>query len=236
MFVRFPAALLLLMTCTSTVSAQQYINLLENQSLQHWMTPGGDEPPAGWQLGSDGVLHMAGKGGNLLTREEFGDFELWFEFKITPKGNSGIKYRVQKYGGSWLGLEYQVLDDNAYPKLTREHLTASLYDLVTPIPEVTRLNPVGEYNIAKIRVANQRAQHWINGQLMIDEPLTGSSWKEHVANSKFKKHAEFGENVLGHLMLTDHGDEAWYRNIYIRRLGSQSSDCSLCNRQVSLQP
>lgn len=236
MLVRFSVALLLMTVCASTASAQQYINLLENQSLQHWMTQGGGEPPAGWQLEPDGVLHMVGKGGNLLTREEFGDFELWFEFKISPKGNSGIKYRVQKYGGSWLGLEYQVLDDTAYPKLTREHLTASLYDLVTPIPEVTRLHPVGEYNIAKIRVANQRTQHWINGQLMIDEPLTGPSWHEHVANSKFKKRAEFGENVLGRLMLTDHGDEAWYRNIFIRRLGSQSSDCSLCNRQVSLQP
>ena len=134
------------------MSAQQFDNLLEGQELNRWIKPGGADVTGGWQFEDGGVLHLNGKGGNIITREQYGDFELWFEFRIAPKGNSGIKYRVTQYGKSWLGLEYQVLDDAAFPKLTREHLTASLYDLATPIPDVTRLNPDGGI------------QHWQNSR------------------------------------------------------------------------
>ncbi|MEZ6130549.1 MAG: DUF1080 domain-containing protein [Planctomycetaceae bacterium] len=216
--------------------AQSYTNLLDGDGLQHWMTPGGGDVGEGWKLEPGGVLHKAGNGGNIITREKFGDFELWFEFRISAKGNSGIKYRVDQYGKSWLGLEYQVLDDAAFPKLTRDHHTGSLYDLVAPIPAVTRLNAEDQYNVGKIRVAGQRAQHWVNGQLLIDEPLTGPRWKNHVANSKFKQTPGFGENPLGHLMLTDHHSEVWYRNIYVRRLDTESSGCPARVQQVSLQP
>ena len=143
---------------------------------------------------------------------------MWFEFKVAPKGNNGIKYRVRQYDKSWLGLEYQILDDAAFPQLTRDHLTASLYDLVLPKPESTRLKPPGEFNLGKIRVQNNLTQHWINGQLMIKQKLTGEDWKAHVAASKFKNRTEFGQNDLGRIMLTDHNSETWFRNIFIRRL------------------
>lgn len=213
--------------CFSEASvAQDYVNLLEGRNLSRWMKPDGSAVTTGWEFEADGVLHLAGKGGHIVTREQYGDFELWFEFKIAEKGNSGLKYRVRQYGKSWLGLEYQVLDDSAFPKLTRDHHTASLYDLVTPLPAVTRLNADGEFNIGKIRVQNQRVQHWVNGQLMIDTALTGETWQSYVAASKFNKHAGFGENRIGHLMLTDHKTEVWYRNVFIRRLESTCCDCS----------
>lgn len=216
----FQAGILVLLSFTwsKDALAQQYINLLDSPGLNQWTKANGDPVSGGWQLEPGGILHLAGKGGNLLSREEFGDFELWFEFRVAQKGNNGIKYRVRDYGKQTLGLEYQILDDAAFPKLTREHLTASLYDLVTPIPAMTRLNPVGQYNVGKIRVQCNHVQHWINGQLMIDEYIGSERWKSHVADSKFRDREDFGENPSGRLMLTDHGAEVWFRNMFIRRL------------------
>ncbi|GAB5444151.1 MAG: DUF1080 domain-containing protein [Fuerstiella sp.] len=212
---------LLMCLIVETAMAQQFTNLLSNQ-MGHWQQLNGQPTAEGWQIEDGGVLHLTGKAGNIVTRERYGDFELWFEFKVADSGNSGIKYRVRQYGKSWLGLEYQILDDERYPHLTRDHLTASLYDLVTPIADETRLNSRDEFNVGKIRVQNGRVQHWVNGQLMIDTRLSGPGWKEHVRNSKFKDRPNFGENRLGRIMLTDHNSEAWYRNVFIRRLDSCS--------------
>lgn len=221
---RFFVVVIAFLSAVGSASAQ-YINLLQNDDLnQHWMKAGGADVGQGWEFEPGNVLRLKGAG-NLLTRQQFGDFEMWFEFRVAAKGNSGIKYRVQQYGTRWLGLEYQVLDDAAFPKLPRKHLTASLYGLMDPIPAVTRLQPDGEFNVGKVRVHNQRVQHWVNGQLTVDAPLSGESWKHHVAHSKFKPHDGFGENPLGHIMLTDHKSEAWYRNIYLRRLDDSTCCC-----------
>lgn len=208
---------LLTVPSTLTASAQSYTNLLSDD-LNHWQKLNGQPVDDGWSVEKGGILHLTGRAGNIVTREQYGDFELWFEFKVAEKGNSGIKYRVKQYDGRWLGLEYQILHDEKFPHLTREHLTASLYDLVTPIPSETRLKPRGEFNVGKIRVENGRVRHWINGQLMIDTRLYGPDWQQHVADSKFKDRDHFGENQLGRIMLTDHNSETWFRNVFIRRL------------------
>ena len=217
--LRFVLLLLLTFCSFESASADSWMNLLEGQKLDQWMKKDGSEPAKTWQF-VDGWLQLNGKGGDLITKQEYGDFELWFEFRISEKGNSGIKYRVQKYDGRYLGLEYQVLDDPAFPKLTDEHKTGSLYDLVTPSPVTKRLHPQGQMNVAKIRVQGNRIQHWINGQLLIDEQASGSTWLNHVSNSKFKKHAGFGENQSGRIMLTDHNCEVWFRNIYLKPLSA----------------
>jgi len=210
--------------------AQQYTNLLSND-LNHWMKPNGDAVTEGWQIEPGAVVHLSGKGGNIVTREQFGDFELWFEFRISPQGNSGIKYRVKDYNKSLLGLEYQVLDDAGFPKLSRSHATASLYDLVPPIPAETRQHSLQEFNVGKIRVEGNQTRHWINGQLTIDEQLSGPHWHAFVAGSKFKDKEAFGENTLGRLMLTDHNSEVWFKNMFIRRLGSATCK-PVCSSQV----
>ncbi|MDG1897492.1 MAG: DUF1080 domain-containing protein [Fuerstiella sp.] len=221
---RFLQVMLVVISLNASAAlAQSYVNLLNSPTLNKWMKPSGEDVDAGWQLEPGGVLHLSGKGGHIITRQEHGDFELWFEFRIADKGNSGVKYRVKHYGRQLLGIEYQILDDKAYPKLTRDHLTASLYDLVLPIQDETRLNGGDEFNIGKIRVQNNRVQHWVNGQLTIDEPLCGPRWKAHVAGSKFSNKEDFGENVMGHLMLTDHGSEVWYQNMFIRSLSCCNS-------------
>lgn len=224
------AILLALAVCLTlnSVQAADWNNLLNGQSLDQWMKADGSAPSETWQF-KDGWLHLNGKGGNLITRKEYGDFELWFEFRISEKGNSGIKYRVQKYGNSLLGIEYQILDDAAFPKLPESHKTGSMYHLVTPIPAEKRMNPPGEINVAKVRVQGNRVQHWINGQLLIDQKIGTEDWAQHVQNSKFKKHEAFGQNQLGRIMLTDHNCEVWYRNVFIKSLSSGGSGGVTCS-------
>lgn len=200
--------------------AQTYTNLLQDRSLHNWMLPNGDPVQSGWTFDPDGSLHLVGKGDNILTRYEYQNFDLWFEFKIAEKGNSGIKYRVQKYGSSWLGPEYQIQDDAAFPGQSPKHHTASLYDIVdrsSPILERKYL-PMNEWSVGRVVVQNNRIRHWMNGNLIIDEHSNSQRFIDAVHDSKFDDKPCFGRNCSGRLMLTDHGSEVWYRNLYIRRL------------------
>lgn len=204
----------------SHAEAQQYVNLLADSSLTHWTKPNDSPVGEGWKLEPGGILHLSGKGGNILSREEYGDFDLWFEYKIAASGNNGIKYRVAKYDGSWLGIEYQIQDDQAFPKMAEKHKSASLYDILsTSGPALTRnYKPLDEFSVGRIVVQNNRARHWMNGNIVIDECLDGPVFAEAIRNSKFRNHDGFGRNHTGRLMLTDHNSEVWYRNVYVRRL------------------
>lgn len=204
----------------SPASAQQYTDLLKDRSLSQWMLPNGGDVTQGWKIEADGSLHLAGKGDNLLTREDFGDFDLWFDWKISAKGNSGIKYRVMKYGNSWLGLEYQIQDDSAFPKMSAKHYTASIYDLFDKSAGIFSRKYIGadEYSVGRVIVQRNRIRHWMNGNLIIDERDDSPRFADAVKDSKFRGQQGFGTNHSGKLMLTDHGSEVWYRNVFIRRL------------------
>ncbi|MCA9037482.1 MAG: DUF1080 domain-containing protein [Planctomycetaceae bacterium] len=221
----FTMAALLISWCQlcldgSNALAQGYTNLISDASLSQWTKADGKPVDGGWVLEPGGVLHLSGKGGNLISRDEFGDFDLWFEYRISEKGNNGIKYRVKKYGNSLLGLEYQIQDDQAFPKMAEKHRTASLYDLFVPSQPfyVRDYKPLSDYNVGRIVVQNGRVRHWMNGRLIIDEYFGTPRWMEAVANSKFRNHEGFGQNTVGRLMLTDHNSEVWLRNVFIRRL------------------
>ncbi|HQX51657.1 MAG TPA: DUF1080 domain-containing protein [Planctomycetaceae bacterium] len=213
-------ALILCTAIASPVMAQPYTNLLQDRSLDSWMLPSGDAVEKGWSFDEDGALHLVGKGNNILSRDEYQEFELWFDFRISEKGNSGIKYRVQKFGSAWLGLEYQIQDDAAFPKQAAKHQTAGLYDLIdrsNPILE-RRYLPRNEWSTGHIVVQNNRLRHWMNGNIIIDEHSDSQHFTDAVEHSKFKNTAGFGRNPSGRIMLTDHGTEVWYRNLYVRRL------------------
>jgi len=200
--------------------AQNYTNLLQDRALHHWTLPDGTKVDKGWVFDSDGALHLAGQGGNILTQCDYENFDLWFDFRISEKGNSGIKYRVQKYGTSWLGPEYQIQDDAAFPKQSAKHQTASLYDLVdrSSLNFERRYLPLNEWSVGRIIVQNNRLRHWMNGNLIIDEHTESQQFSDAVNASKFKDTPGFGRNSSGKIMLTDHGTEVWYRNVYIRNL------------------
>jgi hypothetical protein len=174
----------------------------------------------GWEFDADGNLHLAGNGGNIITRDEYRDFDLWFDYRVSEKGNSGIKYRVKKFGSSLLGCEYQIQDDASFPRMSPKHFTASLYDVVaksSPILE-QKYAPAGEFNVGRIIVQNHRIRHWMNGNLIIDELDCSQRFKDALSQSKFRDEDGFGQNACGRLMLTDHGTEVWYRNLFVRRL------------------
>jgi hypothetical protein len=202
------------------VHAQGYINLLQDRSLTQWMKTDGSDVDKGWEFDGDGNLHLSRAGGNIVTRDEYRDFELWFDYRISSSGNNGIKYRVQKFDNSWLGLEYQIQDDAAFPKLPPKHYTASLYDIIDKSGSVLERKYAadGEFNTGRIVVQNSRLRHWMNGKLIIDELDCSQRFDEAIQKSKFKNTEGFGKNASGRLMLTDHNSEVWYRNLYIRRL------------------
>lgn len=189
-------------------------------------------PPKGW-LYTDGTMHVlpsAGKeesgGGDIVTDSLYGAFDLSFEFKITPGANSGVKYFVtlsEVTKGSAIGLEYQVLDDALHPdaKLGRngDRTLASLYDLIPSNKPARFVRPIGAWNTGRIIVyPNNHVEHYLNGIKVLEYERGSKEFKDLVAISKYVVWKNFGEAKEGHLLLQDHGNEAWFRSIKVKRL------------------
>ena len=186
----------------------------DGKSLAAWTTQDGKPVSECWEV-ADGVIHLKKDGrraGHIVTVEEFGDFDLSFEWKIAPGGNSGLKYKVRNYGNKVLGCEYQIYDDTGAKKKARPQNSAgALYDLYEP-SDSKHLKPAGEYNQARIVVRGNRIEHWLNGALVVSATIGDDEWNRRIAASKFNDAKAFARNARGKLMLTDHGSEVWYRN------------------------
>ena len=200
---------------TITVADETPAPLFDGRSLENWTSLDGSPVSDGWEV-VDGVIHLRkGKtrSGHIVTREEYGDFTLTFDWKIAPGGNSGVKYRVRQFGKQTLGCEYQIYDHPGGRKpVSTKNRSGSLYDVYPPHRGAT-LNPPGEFNSAKIVVRGDRLEHWLNGYLIVSATVGGEEWKRRIADSKFDDVPGFGENPRGKIMLTDHGSEVWYRNL-----------------------
>ena len=191
-------ALLALVSCSFAAEPVQL-------TLADFTNLNGEAPTGGWQAEGESVIHLAGK-----------NFVLEWDWKLNPKGNNGIKYWVTKIGGKeWLGIEYQMIDDSGHPDGLKggSHTTASIYDIKEPIPGKL-VKPAGEWNSSKIIVQDGKIQHWLNGALASEADTTTPEWKEIIAKSKFKNKEGFAPGK-GKIMLTEHGDETWFRNIRI---------------------
>lgn len=194
------------------------ISLFDGETLDGWTTLGGGPISDGWEV-VDGTIHRKGSGGYLVVDQDFTHFILDFEWKISEGGNSGLKYKVKKFEkGGWLGCEYQILDDANHPNGNKVKTSAAaLYDVYAPA-EHKVLKPVGEYNHSRIRVYGNTIEHWLNGMKVLHVRTDSKDWQEHIAESKFAGKEGFGKNLVGKIMLQDHGDEVWYRNITVRHL------------------
>ena len=184
----------------------------------------------------DETIHLRADGpraGNILTTRHFADFDLHFEWKIAAKGNSGVKYRVQKFGDQVLGCEYQILDDAGYPGLQANQWTGSLYDLYAPTSSPTK--SALEFNHSRIVVSGNHIQHWFNGELVVQAVVRSSDWRARKASSKFTDVEGFGENRWGRIMLTDHNSEVWYRNLTLRPLEEPACGLLLAGRPTVLR-
>lgn len=174
-------------------------------------------PSKGWVV-EDGWLKCLerGGGGDIVSEGKFEEFELEWEWRLPRGGNNGLKYFITEERSSAIGHEYQMIDDSLV-KNSPKGLTASFYDVLPPAKK-TPLKPNGEINHSRVVVRGQTVEHWLNGEKVLQYELGSSEVLEAVARSKFKDVGGFGKRLRGHILLTDHRDEAWYRNIKIREL------------------
>ena len=188
------------------------INLFSSDDFSQWTKVSGDTVGVGWAI-KKGVVHRNARGGDIITKEKFKDFDLTFEWKISEAGNSGIKYRTRKN----LGLEYQVLDDLKHrDNKNPTHRSASLYELVAA-PDSKPLKKVGEWNKGRILAKGNQIEHWLNGEKVIEVTWGTDDWKKRFQKSKYRKNEGFG-SWEGPILLQDHNDPAWFRNLKIKKL------------------
>jgi hypothetical protein len=209
---------LVLSTLPLSARADETISLFDGKSLAGWTDKKGGEPSKGWVV-EDGALFRKEGGGDIYTKDEYGDFELSLEWKVAPKANSGIKYRMHRYAnGSVLGPEYQVLDDKGHSNGKDPKTSAgSAYDLLAPSDD-KELKSVGEWNSTKIVARGTKIEHWLNGKMILAFDTAGPEYTKAVAKSKFKDLDKFAQNPKGRIMLQDHGDQAWFRKITLKKL------------------
>lgn len=210
---------------TNAANDTAWVSLFDGQTLQGWHAYGQSAAGSAWNVDS-GAIHLdpskkEGRG-DLVTDQEFGNFDLELDWKISKNGNSGIIFYVQedttKYKNTYnSGVEMQVLDNAGHPdaKIIK-HRAGDIYDLITSSPETVK--PAGEWNHVEIRSENGKLDCYLNGTQVISTELWTDEWKKLVANSKFKDMPGFGTFKTGHIALQDHGDEVWYKNIRIKRL------------------
>lgn len=189
-------------------------------------------PEEGWTV-KEGMLMVeysgkgeAGNGGDIITEEQFGDFELKLDWRISPGGNSGVMFRVTEsdaYADSWnTAPEVQILDDFGYEKwndgyvINIKQMTGANYDMHAP--SFYYAKPAGEWNQFYLKVQGSHVEHWLNGMKIVDYELWTPEWKELVKKSKFSVYPDYGLARLGHVALQDHGHTVWFRNIKIRRI------------------
>lgn len=191
--------------------------LLGEHTTNSWRTYRGTGfPQTGWVIEGD-ALHLlpGGKGGELVSVATYDDFELEWEWKLAPKANNGLKYLVTEARPSAPGHEYQMVDNStmANPK----YQTATFYDVLA-VQMPTKLKPIGEWNQSRLIIAGNHIEHWLNGEKVLTYELGSAETQAALAQSKFKSEPGFGAKIKGHLLLTNHKDEAWYRNMRIREL------------------
>ncbi|SHI46304.1 protein of unknown function [Arenibacter nanhaiticus] len=206
--------------------------LWDGESTKGWRGARLEEfPEKGWEInnGELTVLSSGGAesaaGGDIVTTDLYGDFELKVDFKITEGANSGIKYYVNtdlnKGPGSSIGLEYQILDDNRHPDAKEgshegSRTLASLYDLIQADTNKP-FHGVGEWNTAYIKSINNHVEHWLNGTKVLEYERKSPAYKKLVSESKYSKWPNFGEAEKGYILLQDHGDKVTFKNIKIKK-------------------
>lgn len=207
-----------------------WVLLFDGATTNGWHTYGKTEVGAAWKV-ANGTLYLDASnkagwqtsgGGDIVTNETFENFHFKVEWKIAPKGNSGIIFNIKddraKYEHVWhTGMEMQVLDNDGHNDgKIKKHRSGDLYDIIESSVETVK--PVGEWNLAEIIQNNGQLELKLNGTTVVKTTLWDDNWRNLLANSKFRRMADFGTYRSGNIALQDHGDNVWYKNIKIRKL------------------
>ncbi|WP_341350744.1 DUF1080 domain-containing protein [Sabulibacter ruber] len=221
-------------TLTEKEKKEGWKLLFDGKTTKGWRGAYKDAfPEQGWKIenGELVVLKSGGgesrNGGDIITEQQYDNFELTLEAKLTPGANSGVKYfvteRLPKSPGSAIGLEFQILDDELHPdaKMGKDgnRTIGSLYDLITARNK--KVMPIGEWNKVRIVSKNKHVEHWLNGVKVVEYERGSQAFRDLVAASKYQKFEAFGEAPQGHILLQDHGDEVRYRNIKLLNLNTK---------------
>ena len=209
----------------------EWISLFDGETLDGWKRYNADEIGPLWTV-EDGAIKCDGKGhgegspefgGSLITLKAFGNFELELEWRISEGGNSGILYHVVEksdYSHAYVtGPEFQVRDDQPGEgdEATAKNLAGSSYDMYAA-PSTKKLNPVMEWNSAKIVYVDGKVEHWLNGEKLVEFDESSEDFKERFDQSKWSSgdYPYWNTYKEGSIALQDHGAAVWYRNIRIR--------------------
>ncbi len=197
--------------------------LFDGESMNHWRSYLKNDL-SGWIV-DDGTMKALGlggdEGGDIITKEQFENFELSLEWKIGPAGNSGILFMVHEDTAFQqvyhTGPEYQLLDDLGWKDSLKEwQKTGANYAM--HIANNPDLQPAGEWNTSRILKDGSHVEHWLNGKKVVDYELWTEDWTNRVKTGKWNDFPGYGQFKIGHISLQDHGAEAWFRNVKIREL------------------
>lgn len=210
-------------TLTDTETKEGWRLLFDGRSMDGWRAFKNQQNNS-WEV-SNGTLHCKPFNDNgdnhrsdLITKEQFKNFDLRFEWRITPQANTGVMYHVtEELNETYMtGPEYQIVDDDGYPgEMVDTQKSGAVYHMYAPSIE-TKLNPIGEWNDSRIVVNNNHAEHWLNGVKIAAYAIQSDDWKSKIASSKWKDFPRFGIPENGHIALQDHRNEVWFRNLKIR--------------------
>lgn len=217
--------------------------LFDGQTLNGWRLYRPSKSGKQWVI-EDGCLKNpkgTGRpetgGGELLTTEQFTDFDFRFEWRIAAGGNSGLIYFVKERlgnpgarmfrgddGTGPVGHEYQLLDDERHSDAqTPSHRAGALYALIAPNAD-KHLKPVGQFNQSRILVRGRHVEHWLNGTKILQYELESPALMQLIAGSKYKELPGFGTKFKTAFQIQDHGDEIWFRNLKLRPLSPAAGD------------
>jgi len=198
--------------------------LFDGKSLKGWRTYKEEKPRGQWKVEDGAITLTSGGGGDLITEDQYGDFDFRCEWKIADQGNSGIMWRsTEDHQYPWVsGPEYQILDSFAKPghKYTHEtdkgNIAGSFYDIIPGKEEWSK--PVGEWNETRIVVKGSKITLYLNGTVTAEVDTATDAFKELLAKSKFNGWEHFNKAPKGHIVFQDHGDKVAFRSIRIRKL------------------
>jgi len=210
-------------TLTAAEKAAGWQLLFDGKTIDKWRANNGTGVPANWSVADGTIAAAKGEGSDLVSVDEFGDFELAVDFKVAKNGNSGIFYRGVEAKGEPIyhsAPEFQVIDNEGHPdaKNGPDRFCGANYALDPPVP-ASACKPAGEWNSARLVVKGAHVEHWLNGKKVVEYELWSPDWEAKVKASKFKDWPNYGRAKKGYIAIQgDHEGALSLRNIRIREL------------------